>query len=68
MLRVKNFYKPTILVILNRQVLYLQTDWISDQCWQIDYEAGLLTRIFLEEVSGFFALIKYNISAKEDLL
>ena len=67
-----NIYKPVILVILNRQVLHLQTGWISDEYFktnifssqsiegrfkwilylqyffrkQIDYEAGLLTRIF----------------------
>ena len=29
-----NIYKPAILVILNQQVLYLQTGWISDQCRQ----------------------------------
>ena len=27
-------YKPAILVILNRQVLHLQTGWISDKYFQ----------------------------------
>ena len=29
-----NIYKPAILVILNRQVLHLQTGWISDKYFQ----------------------------------
>ena len=39
---------------------FLQYFSTRDQCEQIDSEAGLLTRIFSKEVSGFFALAKFE--------
>ena len=50
-----NIYKPAILVILNRQVLHLQTGWISDKYFKTNIfsKAGALEA----DSSGLFFTI-----------
>jgi len=59
MTRHRLFYNPTILVIINQQVLHLQADWKSDKYFK--------TNIFLSQRFGSQLkwVISYNISLQE---